>query len=280
MNKVLAFIPSTKYIPVSITGFYCSLNCLNCGGKYLKTMFPAITPQNLYQFLLKHWELGGYGALISGGFNLKGYLPLSNEYLEVIRKIKKETNLILSVHSGLIPKHLTDKLYEIGIDFIDFEIPPSDYYLKSVRGLHEHKVKDYLDLFEYMLTLRHDFAVPHIVLGNTFSSLRDEINVLTNISRFKPDLITFLVEVHLHVKRSNLLERVERVLRLTKKIFKNEIALGCMRPFSLKNLIDDYLISKSYVDRIASPTSMIVKKYNLRILKLCCSVPRRYLNKF
>lgn len=280
MSKVIAFTPSTKYIPVSITGTYCSLNCLNCGGKYLRTMVPAITPHKLYQFILKHWERGGYGVLLSGGFNSEGYLPLNEEYLRVIKNIRNKTNLVLSIHLGLAPKHLVDKLYEVGIDFIDFEIPPSDNYLKYVKGLHRYGISDYLNLFEYMLSYRHDFAIPHIILGNKFNSLKDEINTLLSIINLKPELITFLIEAHLYTDWKNLFNRVRRVIKLARKVFVNEIALGCMRPFKFKNLIDDYLISKGYVDRIASPRIALIKKHNLKVIKLCCSVPRRYLNKF
>ena len=273
MSKPLAFIPEPKYIPVSITGAKCELNCLNCRGRYLKTMIPAKTPKRLKEVLLRHWLRGGYGALISGGFTRKGVLPISKEFIEVIKYVKKETNLLISIHTGLISKELILELYSADIDFIDFEVPPSNNFLRKVKNLMDHDVNMYIKTLQYMLTLRKDFAIPHIIIGNKYSTSNEELRVLEEISNLNPCMVTVLAEIHMHKGIEDLVTRVINSLKHLRSIFRGEVTLGCMRPFRFKYLIDKLIISEGLVDRIANPHPDAAKKFKLRTLNLCCSVP-------
>ena len=72
---------------ISVTGSSCALKCKHCDGKVLNTMFPALTPKELFDLCVKLKNRGAIGCLISGGCLPDGSVPLKR-FVDAIAKIK------------------------------------------------------------------------------------------------------------------------------------------------------------------------------------------------
>ncbi|MBR0519556.1 radical SAM protein, partial [bacterium] len=80
MKEITTVFPF-KTKSISVTGNRCSFNCSHCGRKYLQSM-ESISDT------IKLGKRNFTSVLISGGMNIKGYVPL-DEYEDEIRKIKE-----------------------------------------------------------------------------------------------------------------------------------------------------------------------------------------------
>ena len=98
-NVLKIYNPTNKFPAISITGSNCALECEHCNKKYLKGMKQILDNNDLELFLTDLSKKNGIGALISGGSELDGSVPLLN-FLSTIKKVKKETNLIINTHTG------------------------------------------------------------------------------------------------------------------------------------------------------------------------------------
>ena len=118
------FKPSRHGFPsISITGKGCSLNCKHCGGKILKTMIPAETPERLVETLHRIKNQGAVGCLISGGCLPNGSVPI-DRFIGAIAEAKK-LGLKVVVHTGLVNLETAEKLKEAGVDVVSiFAIAP------------------------------------------------------------------------------------------------------------------------------------------------------------
>lgn len=278
--NIIAFIPSKYYVALSITGLQCELLCSHCKGRYLKGMIPVLSPRELYSKVLNLWRRGVRGILVSGGFTRYGCLPLTLEHLRAIRMLKEDTGIVVSVHPGLTSKHVVDSLWSSHVDFIDFEIPPSNRYLWEIRNLKQYCTEMYIELLSYTLdNYGREFIIPHIIVSSKASTHREELEVIRRICELKPVRIVILIEIPLHSKEVDI-SRVINAVKYARTIFSGEIVLGCMRPHWVKNVIDQTVITSNLIDRIAVPQKQIIRRYNLRVVYACCSIPLKYLKIF
>ena len=278
---IKAFIPSKYYVAISITGLQCKLGCPYCKGRYLRGMIPALTPKELYKVTQKLWNHGARGILISGGFTRDGALPLTEEHIRVVRRLKQELDIIISIHSGLVGKTIIDKLWDSQVDFIDFEIPPSTNYLRLMKNLPHHTKDLYLDLLSYALDhYDKEFMVPHIVVASKTSTISDEETTIREIRNLNPSKIVILVEIPLTREKSVDIDRIVNIIKYTKDTFNGEVVLGCMRPYWIKERLDSEVIERKLIDRIATPKKKTIRKYNLEVIYACCSIPAKYIDLF
>ena len=77
-NQIKIYVPNRKFPAISITGSECALNCEHCNKKYLKGMKQILKNRDLESFLIELSRNHGVGALISGGSELDGSVPLLN----------------------------------------------------------------------------------------------------------------------------------------------------------------------------------------------------------
>jgi len=88
------------FTPVSLTGTHCSLRCKHCNSYYLDHMKDGSSGK-LYA-LADHLASGGAkGILLSGGSSPDGRVP-TYEMADVIQKIKRDMNLKISAHTGIV----------------------------------------------------------------------------------------------------------------------------------------------------------------------------------
>ncbi len=285
-NDLKVYIPNVKFPAVSITGGECALKCEHCNKKYLNGMKSLVTNEDLEAFLLDLDKNEGLGILLSGGCEPDGSVPLLN-YLNIIKKIKTKTNLIINTHTGLLNEETAEKLANAGVDIVSFDINMDEEVIRNIYHL-EKKLDDYkraVDLLrKYNLNI-----VPHICAGLYYGKLHKELDSIRFIkeSGMNPSIIVIIALIP--PKSNNKFERptpldIAKVIAVTRFIFPNtEISLGCMRPRGdIKIEIEKHAL-KAGITRIEIPspkTLKYLKKINpeikFKFFSACCAIPDKF----
>lgn len=269
-----AFFPS-----ISITGSYCALECKHCDGKVLNTMLPVSTPNDLFELCRKLKEKGALGCLISGGCLPDGSVPIDG-FIDAIVKVKKELDLIIVTHTGVIEKPTAKRLKKAGVDAALIDIIGSDQTIREIYNL-EVSVEDYDKSLKALNKAGIPF-VPHLLVGLHYGKLKGELQALKMISNYSPSAIIMIAFMPIH---GTPMERVKppdpediaKVLVMAKLIMpKMPIALGCMRPKGKHRAMTDNLAVKAGVDAIAFPDEKAIQLaeslgLEISFSPICCS---------
>ncbi len=279
--SVKAYIPYPKYVPISITGTSCSLNCRYCNKEYLRHMYQVLTPQRLY-WLLKHlYNNGVRGFLISGGFTPEGKLPF-HAYLSVIREFKRTYEVVISIHPGLIDVNEARMLREAKIDIVDLEFTLNPTYTSMVKGLGEKAVKKYEETLNALMRYGPSYIAPHVMVGSSLGLLGNEFSEIDYLIDYNPYVIVVLIYTPTKntASENDPIPKVNYVLGVLKYLrqrYRGEISLGCMRPWgSYRAKLDRIALENKLIDRIANPHLKLIEEYDLRIVNACCSLPKEY----
>lgn len=270
------------YPAISLTGDRCELMCEHCKGLLLKPMIKAISPEILIKRCLNLDRSGHSGVLLSGGSDLKGGLPWGRFY-QAIGRIKTETNLFISVHSGFLDFSTATSLKEVGVD----------QALIDVMGDEETAKKIYhLDGLQRVITSLENISrsgldvVPHIVAGLMYGRMHGEYNALRIISRFRPSALVIVVftplkDTPMSTESSPFPIEVARLIARARLLMPNiPISLGCERPRNKRGQLMEELAIHAGATRMAvwsTKTLGMVEKLGLKPLfqPTCCSVPYR-----
>jgi hypothetical protein len=269
----------TDFPTVSVTGSCCALNCAHCGGTVLKTMYPATTPQKLLETCRKLKLEGALGCLISGGCLPNGSVPLAS-FTDAIEKVKRDTGLMVIVHTGLIDFETAKALRESGVDTALIDVIGSDNTIKEVCRMNA-TVHDYARSLQALNDAKLDF-VPHVIVGLDHGRLSGELHALKMISHHRPSALVIIAFMPI---RGTQMQNVEppkpidiaRVIRAARLMFnRTPLVLGCMRPKGNHRRKTDLLAIRAGVDAIAFPTEEAVEYatnngYTVSFSSLCCS---------
>ncbi|MHA1669632.1 MAG: radical SAM protein [Promethearchaeota archaeon] len=285
-KRLKVYIPNKNFPAISITGRECSLNCEHCNKKYLKDMKPLLTNRDLKQFLINLYKEEGVGALISGGCDPNGAVPLK-KFLSTIKEVKQQTNLIINVHTGLINKDTAQKLTDSTADIISFDINMDEKIIQEIYHL-DKTVEDYKKSLE-LLQKNNLNIVPHVCFGLYYGRIHEELRSIKFIKESipNPSLIVIIALIpppknsKFKIPKS---EDISKLIAITRLIFpQTEISLGCMRPRgSIKKEIEQ-LALKAGITRIEIPskaTLLWMKKYDPNVTfefySACCAIPEKY----
>lgn len=274
------FCSSPKDFPtISVTGKGCALNCKHCGGKLLETMYPARSPEELYNLCAKLKNEGAVGCLISGGCLPDGSVPL-DKFIEAIQKAKADLGLTVFVHVGIVSHKTAERLRLAGVDAALIDVIGADQTIREIYNLNV-TVKDYEKALEALSKAGLRF-IPHVVVGLHYGRLKGELNALQMISKYKPSALVIIAFMPIHgtemayARPPNPLD-IARVLATARVMFpKTPLALGCMRPKGGLRAETDVLAVKVGVDAIAFPTEEAIKfveshGYKISFSSYCCS---------
>ncbi len=286
-NILKIYNPTNRFPAISITGSECTLECEHCNKKYLKGMKQILENKDLEQFLIKLYKKNGVGALISGGSKLDGSVPLL-DFLDTIKKVKRETNLIINTHTGLLNEETAKKLADANVDIVSFDINMDEEVVRNIYHLD-------IELSEYRkaIDLLKDYElniVPHICVGLYYGKLNKELESIKFIKeiRLNPSLIVVIVlippkdsKIKFETPKPEDIAKIIAIIRFT--FPKTEISLGCMRPRgNIKTDIEKSAI-KAGITRIEIPskdTLKWLKNYNSKIqfkfFSACCAIPKKY----
>jgi uncharacterized radical SAM superfamily protein len=278
--KTSYYCSSTENFPtISVTGKGCALKCKHCGGKVLDTMYPATSPEKLFELCEQLKSKGALGCLISGGCQPDGSVPLG-KFVDIIEKVKRELGLMVLVHTGIIDFQTAEALKEVGVDTALIDIIGSDETIKEIYKLNT-TVADYENSLRALDRAGVNF-VPHVIVGLHYGKLKGELHALKMISNYRPSALVIIAFMPI---RGTEMEEVEppkpieiaKVLMAARLMFpKTPIALGCMRPKGKHRVETDTLAIKAGVNAIAFPAEEAIKfaekqGYETSFSSLCCS---------
>ncbi len=228
------FFPGSTFPAISITGDQCALACLHCNKKYLKHMKQAPTPEDLLALCRRLNARRAVGCLISGGCNESGSVPLG-PYLDTIATIKRETRLVLNLHTGFLTPEVATRLGKIGVDVVSFDVNGSAETMREIYRLNRG-VEDYRESMD-LLKQNHVNFVPHVCIGLHFGHLKGEIDALETITKYAPQTLVFIILIPpIEDFSKNLFAMpdpgdVEKIFCIARAALpRTELFLGCMRP--------------------------------------------------
>ena len=269
---------SGRYPAVSITGDRCSLRCEHCGGSLLKTM-PDVSDSG--EFLSRCRELkasGCHGVLVSGGCDGMGHLPW-RDFAPAIARVKEETGLYVTVHSGLVNHEEARLLKDSGVDQALFDVIGDD---ETYRAIY-HVDFGVLEIERSMEALKEAGLdmVPHVVCGIYYGRIKGEKRALDMISRFRPVQVVIVAlmppsfsEQEKFISPSPL--EVADVIADARIMMPDvRIALGCARKRGETAM--ELLALRAGINRMAIPSDEAIELAERLGLKAgyqrtCCSV--------
>lgn len=291
-NKIYFYVPSFMYYKtsfycsspkdfptISVTGKGCALKCKHCGGKVLDTMYPAATPEQLFETCAQLKRDGALGCLISGGCLPNGSVPLE-KFLDTIGKVKHELGLKVFVHTGIIDFDTAEALKRAGVDSALIDIIGSDETIREIYNLNVTG-KDYENSLKTLQKAGIVF-VPHVIVGLHYGKLKGELNALMLISKYKPSALVIIAFMPIHGTEMSAIQPpkpadIAKVIATAKLMFpQTPLVLGCMRPKGKHRANTDVLAIKAGVDAIAFPTEEAIKfaqkqGYKTIFSSICCS---------
>ena len=270
------------YPALSLTGDRCQLLCEHCKGLLLKPMIKASNPETLVTKCCKLAHSGHSGVLLSGGSDLEGRLPWGKFY-RAIQRIKTETDLFISVHSGFLDFSTAVALKEAGVDQALIDVMGDEETAKKIY--HLDSLQKVITSLENLFKSGLD-VVPHIVAGLMHGKIHGEYNALHIISRFNPSSFVIVVLTPLKgTPMSGVLPpspiEVARLIATARLMMPHTpISLGCERPRNKEGHIMEELALYAGATRMAVWSKRTIDMaLNLGLKPLfqptCCSVPYR-----
>ena len=267
------------FVPVSVTGTKCRLNCDHCRGIILESMYQAQEPELLYKLALRLKERGCRGLLVSGGAEINGSVPLT-EFTPVMARLKRELGFKMAVHTGLVDEEMADALSEACIDSAMVDIIGSDETIRDVYHL-KASVYDYEKSLRNLVD-RNVKVSPHVVVGLHHGRVLGEYNALGIISRY--DIASLVLVVLTPLCNTPMVEVIPPSIEEMRSIFaaarsmfpSTPILLGCARPGGKYRLQLDKLALDMGINGIAYPAEGVVqyaseKRLNPVFSEYCCS---------
>ncbi len=267
-----------KYPAISLTGGDCALKCDHCAGAVLNGMIQLKEPWQLVAECQTMAKQGHHGVLISGGCDEEGRLPWER-FIPAIEEIRASTNLLISVHSGLVDDADAFGLKQAGVDQALIDVIGSDETFKKI--CHAPFGISRIQAAMESLDRAKIPIIPHIVCGIDYGRIRGEKNAVAMISRFKVEQV---VIVSLMSVTGAPMERVsppsaeavaDIIAEVRFKMPQTPVSLGCARQRGNSRL--EVMAIDAGVSRLALPSDEAVERaaaygLDIRYQKTCCSV--------
>lgn len=247
-------VSSHNFLSLSITGASCSLNCEHCNGRLLRGMESRATPELLFKRCKEIKALGGQGVLISGGSDSSGHVPLKR-FGEAIGRVKRELEMLVVVHTGLVDSETAQILAEAQIDAAMIDVVGDRDVASRVYHISDgpEKMRQSLDLLEEQKIA----TVPHVLVGLDYGRLRGEVEALEIIAQGMPSAVVIIALSP--VKKTPMEsvlpptpEEIGRIMTTARLGFRNTpVLLGCARPKGRHKIDTDLLAIQSGMNGVA-----------------------------
>jgi hypothetical protein len=269
----------TSFPTISVTGTACALNCKHCGGKILETMHPALLPEELFELCSKLKQDGAVGCLVSGGCLPDGSVPLGG-FVDAIGKIKRELDLTVFVHTGMLNVETALALKRAGVDAALIDLIGSTETIKKTLNLNVTP-KDYADSLNALEKAGLNF-VPHVIVGLNEGKLEGELEALKMVREVEPSALVIIAFMPIHGTAMEKTpppkpEDIARVTLMARLMFpETPLILGCMRPKGTARSETDVLALEAGVDAVAFPSEEAIKYAEIKGWKTsfssyCCA---------
>ncbi len=252
------FLGSSKdsFPTFSVTGASCALQCEHCKAEVLRSMKPAPTPETLLEDMLSAHAKGARGCLVSGGSRQDGSVPLE-PFIDAIASAKRETGMIVVVHTGLTRKGTSSKLARAEVDAALIDLLGDEHSIRDVCHL-DSTVSDYrravADLVDAGIPL-----TPHYIVGLGAKPSAIE-NVLDMLEEHRPR--AFIVIALRPLQGTPMAETPpptpedvgHALARARLRLRDVPLALGCMRPVGRQREEIDRMAVGAGINALAHPT--------------------------
>ncbi len=271
------FFFKEPFTPISLTGTRCSLECRHCNSHYLRHMLDG-SDGKLRLEASKLADKGAKGILLSGGSAADGSVP-TYEQADVIQKIKRDTGLKLSAHTGIINSSQARAISGY-LDMALVDVLGDDETIHDILSIGAC-VQDYENSLNYLSSAGIPLA-PHIIVGLHNGKLKGEFRALDVVKKFNPEVV--VIVVFIPTKGTSMegiappdIEDVTKVITKAREMFDVPLSLSCVRPGGrYRSMLDMYAVLGG-IDRIAVPSRKaytICGELGLNIVeipKMCCS---------
>jgi uncharacterized radical SAM superfamily protein len=271
---------ATRFLPVSVTGTACALQCDHCQTKVLEGMITVSSKGGLFDTAVELKSLGTEGILVSGGSTTTGEVPLE-PHLDDMRRIHDELGLKVIVHSGIVAPRLADGLAEARVDGVMLDVIGADETIREVYHL-DLAAADFERSLE-LLAARGLTIIPHIVLGLHYGEFLGERPALEMISRYPVSTLILVVLTPLvgtpmaGVWPPSIDEVTGFFAEARQAMPTTQVNLGCGRPMGpMKTALDKAAVDHG-LNGIAYPAEGIVDYVRASGLEptfheACCSL--------
>ncbi len=259
------------FIPISLTGSSCALQCEHCRGKLLESMVP-LGHRRLFDLCQTLKEKGAHGVLVTGGSDSQGEVPLL-DVADDLGRIKTELGLQVVVHTGLVGRALAGALSRSQIDGAMIDILGVQETIRDVYHLAA-RVEDY----SHSLAALTDYAlptIPHIVLGLHYGRLLGEDAALEMVARYPVAALVLVIFTPWDktpmagVRPPEPAEVGAFFNRARRRLPNTPILLGCSRPGGPYKWAVDRMAVDAGLDGIAYPADGIVEYARQKGLDPC-----------
>jgi uncharacterized radical SAM superfamily protein len=269
-----------RFLPVSVTGSACALQCDHCKTKVLEGMISLDRDRDLFATAKRLRAHGTDGVLVSGGSQRHGGVPLLG-HLEAMRRVREELGMRVVVHSGVVSPRLAAGLAQAGVDGVMLDIIGAEETIREVY---------HLDLtpadFERSLALLAERGlriIPHIVLGLHYGRFLGEWDALEMIAAHPVSTLILVVLTPLtgtpmgHLSPPPLEDVTEFFATARARMADTRVNLGCGRPMGEMKVALDRAAIDHGLNGIAYPAEGIVAYARERGLEpdfheYCCSL--------
>ncbi|MFO7677421.1 MAG: radical SAM protein [Thermoplasmatota archaeon] len=285
MEKIFrAYYVWPKFPSISMSGTHCLLSCKHCNHTYLNDMRNLTTSREVTQACQKFVEEGAVGFLLSGGCDKNGMMLNLHRLLPTIKKIKKETNLIIKLHAGFVDKNLAEEIVSAGVDIASVEVVGSNQTIKEIFDFHG-TVDSYEKTLEHLQNAGIPYIVPHVCIGLHYGALKGEFQALDMIKNTcNPSVLVFIVfRPTKGTQMQNCLipspKDISKVIQYAKQLFpKKDLSLGCIRPRSTSRNDIEHAALEAGVTRMEIPSkkTLIIAQnmgYSIKNISACCALP-------
>jgi len=267
-----AYYPKPLFPPISLSED-CTLMCRHCMGKYLHGMI-RVEPEKLLNFCKDFEKKGGKGILVSGGSDREGRIIGLDKSINALKKIRRETDLVIAVHAGYVDKNIANELADAcDIAFVD--MIRDDETVRQVIGLESSE--KYIESIKNLISAGVP-TTPHITIGLYYGKIKGEYAAIDAIKKF--DIKKIVLNVILPTHNTDFenvaappLEKIELVIE--RGMTAGKVALGCMRPRGMRE-IEKRAIENGIKD-IALPSKEGIdyakgKGYTIKEVPACCGL--------
>ena len=135
------------FLPISLTGSGCALDCDHCDKKVLEPMIPLDNQNGLFAMCESLVKSGTESVLISGGSMKNGQVPFL-KHIEEIKRVKEELGMKVMIHTGLVDEEMVKGLKYAGIDGVALDIIGAQetieqvYHMKCTVDNFDHSLKE------------------------------------------------------------------------------------------------------------------------------------------
>ena len=250
------------FLPISLTGSGCALNCDHCDSKILEPMIPLNLREGLFPLCERLAKRGTEAILISGGSQKDGKVPFM-KHIEDIKRVKKELGLKIIMHTGLVDEEMVKGLKEAGVDGVALDIIGANETIKDVYHLNNT-----VDDFDESMKLLTDYGLsirPHIILGLHYGKFLGEDYALEMISKYPVHALILVILTPLHdtpmkgVEPPDAEEVGKFFQKARVKMPDSKILVGCARPVGEYKKVVDKMAIDAGLNGIAYPAEGIIE---------------------